>query len=224
MDAHAIFNAFSTFQQSFHSWWNTAQTPFWWLSQTQVNNPTIISNYIIRWILHPFWLALMYDLSEDRRIDDVTINDILLFYHAKQTDSLFLYICSVKGHSCGKNKKTVVRTKWGHARRSRVCYWWEWSVLRMPKNTIQWPDFGSNPDLSTLSPARLLSSVSYVYNVLLVNMEMNFSLLSYKFHYYLSGHFNLCGMENQRTSPWARDWKRNAPGHGPVSLSYQWKT
>lgn len=60
----------------------------------------------------------MYDLSEDRRIDDVTINDILLFYHAKQTDSLFLYICSVKGHSCGKNKKTVVRTKWGHARRS----------------------------------------------------------------------------------------------------------
>lgn len=31
----------------------------------------------------------MYDLSEDRRIDDVTINDILLFYHAKQTDSLF---------------------------------------------------------------------------------------------------------------------------------------
>ena len=26
-------------------------------------------------------------------------------------------------------------------------------------------------------------------------------LLSYKFHFYLSGHFNLCGMENQRTSP-----------------------
>ena len=57
------------------------------------------------------------------------------------------------------------------------------------------------PRPPTLSPARLLSSVSYVYNVLLVNMEMNFSLLSYKFHYYLSGHFNLCGMENQRTSP-----------------------
>ena len=116
MDAHAIFNAFSTFQQSFHSWWNTAQTPFWWLSQTQVNNPTIINNYIIRWILHPFWLALMYDLSEDRRIDDVAINDILLFYHTKQTDSFFWYICSVKDHSCDKKTKNCGKIKMGGTR------------------------------------------------------------------------------------------------------------
>ena len=33
----------------------------------------------ISWILHAFLLVLTYDLLEDRPIDDVTINNILLF-------------------------------------------------------------------------------------------------------------------------------------------------
>ena len=35
--------------------------------------------YIISWILHALWLVLTYDLWEDRRMDDVTINNFYFF-------------------------------------------------------------------------------------------------------------------------------------------------
>lgn len=32
-----------------------------------------VTSFIIGWIMHEFWLILIYNLSEDRRLDDVTI-------------------------------------------------------------------------------------------------------------------------------------------------------
>ena len=44
---------------------------------------------VISWITHVFWLVLFYELLEDWRIDDVTINIFyLLLYYIKQRDSI----------------------------------------------------------------------------------------------------------------------------------------
>ena len=41
--------------------------------KNQAQNVTSISIYIISSVMHAFWLVLIYDLLEDRRIDDVII-------------------------------------------------------------------------------------------------------------------------------------------------------
>ena len=43
-----------------------------------------------------FRLVLIYDLPEDRRRDD--INNIFLFYHIKQIDSMLPLVCTVINH------------------------------------------------------------------------------------------------------------------------------
>ena len=59
------------------------------------------------WIIHSFWLALTYDLLEDRLIDDITINRILLpsFYKTKRTHvaAHLFRKRSQKLSKCGKN-------------------------------------------------------------------------------------------------------------------------
>ena len=37
--------------------------------------------------MHAFWLALTYDLLEDRHIDDVIIKNFKILYYIKQIDS-----------------------------------------------------------------------------------------------------------------------------------------
>ena len=53
--------------------------------------------YMISWILHTFWLVLIYGLLEDRDKDDATSNKILLFYDIKQ-------LCSVQWQITGDVK------------------------------------------------------------------------------------------------------------------------
>ena len=46
------------------------------------------TKFTISWIIHPIWLDLTFNLSEDRGIDYITMNNILLPYNIKQLDSL----------------------------------------------------------------------------------------------------------------------------------------
>lgn len=46
------------------------------------------------WIIHAFWLVLMIYW----RIDDVTFNKILLFYHIEQIDFMLLWVSTVVDH------------------------------------------------------------------------------------------------------------------------------
>ena len=50
-----------------------------------------------------FWLVLSCDLLERRRIDDVTINNVLTLYCIKKTDSMLPWVCTVKYHIRRKN-------------------------------------------------------------------------------------------------------------------------
>ena len=43
-------------------------------------------------------MLLPYDLMKGRRINDVSINNILLFFHAKLMDSILPWVCSVIDH------------------------------------------------------------------------------------------------------------------------------
>ena len=43
-------------------------------------------------------MLLTYDLMKGRRIDDVSIIKILLFFHTKIMDSILLWVCSVIDH------------------------------------------------------------------------------------------------------------------------------
>ena len=49
-------------------------------------------------MIHAFLLIRSYDLLHDRCINDVTIDNILFFYHIKQIDSLLQWVCSVIDH------------------------------------------------------------------------------------------------------------------------------
>ena len=60
------------------------------------------------YIIHACWLVLTCDLFEDRRIDDVIVNDIVLFFSIKSNiDSKFAWVCTVIDHirreNFGKN-------------------------------------------------------------------------------------------------------------------------
>ena len=55
-------------------------------SNCPVNNKT--KKITISWITHLIWLDLTFNLSEDRGIDYITMNNILLPYNIKQLDSL----------------------------------------------------------------------------------------------------------------------------------------
>ena len=50
---------------------------------------------MIQWIRHVFWFVLIWDLSENRHINDVTSNNFLLLYYVKQIDAMLLCFCSV---------------------------------------------------------------------------------------------------------------------------------
>ena len=60
--------------------------------------------YMISWILHTFWLVLIYGLLEDRDKDDATSNKILLFNDIKQ-------LCSVKWQITG-DVKMYLEQQW----------------------------------------------------------------------------------------------------------------
>ena len=60
------------------------------------------------YIIHAYWLVLTCDLFEDRRIDDVIVNDIVLFFSIKSNiNSKFAWVCTVIDHirreNFGKN-------------------------------------------------------------------------------------------------------------------------
>ena len=61
--------------------------------------------------------VLIGSYLEDRRIYNFTINNILLFYHIKQIDSMLLWICKVTDH---KRRQNVVRTSLTYSAAPRV--------------------------------------------------------------------------------------------------------
>ena len=63
--------------------------------------------------------VLIGSYLEDRRIYNFTINNILLFYHIKQIDSMLLWICKVTDH---KRRQNVVRTSLTYSAAPRVSF------------------------------------------------------------------------------------------------------
>ena len=63
--------------------------------------------------------VLIGSYLEDRRIYNFTINNILLFYHIKQIDSMLLWICKVTDH---KRRQNVVRTSLTNSAAPRVSF------------------------------------------------------------------------------------------------------
>ena len=63
--------------------------------------------------------VLIGSYLEDRRIYNFTINNILLFYHIKQIDSMLLWICKVTDH---KIRQNVVRTSLTYSAAPRVSF------------------------------------------------------------------------------------------------------
>ena len=63
--------------------------------------------------------VLIGSYLEDRRIYNFTINNILLFYHIKQIDSMLLWICKVTDH---KRRQNVVRTSLTTSAAPRVSF------------------------------------------------------------------------------------------------------
>ena len=67
-----------------------------------------IMNYIIGSVIHAFWLVLTYDLSKDRRVDEVIIKTFFLILYYKKTNRfqvamhLFSYRLQ-RTSKCGKN-------------------------------------------------------------------------------------------------------------------------
>ena len=65
------------------------------------------ADYTISWIRHILWLVLTYDLSEDRCVDNITINTFCLCYHIKQIDSILPLVWTEIHHrrhqKCGEN-------------------------------------------------------------------------------------------------------------------------
>ena len=53
---------------------------------------------LISWIINTIWLVHTYDLLDNRHIDDITINKILLLYHIKLIDSVLLWVCTMVDH------------------------------------------------------------------------------------------------------------------------------
>ena len=69
--------------------------------------------------MHAFLLVLTYDLSEDRRIDDVIIKTFALcFYYIKQIDSNLPCVCSVIVDHRGRQNE--VRTSVTHSAAPRA--------------------------------------------------------------------------------------------------------
>ena len=60
-----------------------------------------LKGYIINWIIHAFWLGLTHDLLENRRKDDITTENIWLFFHTKQIDCVTCKSISVS-HSTAR--------------------------------------------------------------------------------------------------------------------------
>lgn len=61
--------------------------------------------------------VLIGSYLEDRRIYNFTIDNILLFYHIKQLDSMLLWICKVTDH---KRRQNVVITSLTNSAAPRV--------------------------------------------------------------------------------------------------------
>ena len=82
--------------------------------------------------MHAFWLVLIYDLLEDRRIDNVIIKTFFLYilpvilYYTKQIDSKLPCICSVIDH---RGRQNVVRTSVTHSAVPRVPLFCSYHIL-----------------------------------------------------------------------------------------------
>ena len=80
--------------------------------------------------MHAFWLILICDLLEDRRIYDVIIKSffpyILILYYIKQVDSKLPCVCSVIDHRWRQN---VVRTSVTHWAAPRVPLFCSYHIL-----------------------------------------------------------------------------------------------
>ena len=81
---------------------------------------------MIRQILQAIWLVLTSDLLEERRIDYFTINDISLFYRAKQIDFIFSWVCTVKKSI--KDVRITNNRQTARSARKRGCasHGWHW--------------------------------------------------------------------------------------------------
>lgn len=86
-----------------------------------VECPCCISNsvFTVRWILHAFWVVLIYDVLEDRQIVDVTTDNGLLFCNKKQIDVALPCVCLVIDR---RWRQSVLGTKKWHTGHSRVCH------------------------------------------------------------------------------------------------------
>ena len=49
--------------------------------------------FVTSWMIHTFSVVLSYDILEDRYMDDVTVNNNLLFYLIKQVNSMLQRVC-----------------------------------------------------------------------------------------------------------------------------------
>ena len=95
--------------------------------------------FIISRIIYVFWSVLSYGIMEDKCIDDVTRNNILLLYLRKQIDPVFLWVCIVRDHRRSQN---VVK-HWWHTRLRLIgpfvlttCWRHFWSIMN--KRTAIW--------------------------------------------------------------------------------------
>ena len=82
--------------------------------------------------MHTFWLVLIYDLMEDRCIDDIIIKTFFKFfiienyYYIKQIDSKLQCVCSVIDQ---RGRQNVVRTSETHSAEPRVPLFCSYHIL-----------------------------------------------------------------------------------------------
>ena len=120
-----------------------------------------ISLYIISSAMHAFWLDLIYDLLEDRPIDDIIIKtfflNIIILYHIKQIDSKLPCVCSEIDHS---GRRNVVKTSVTYLAVPRVPHFDIICDLLLSRCTATWNLFvNSHPNISML----ILHTVLYTF-------------------------------------------------------------
>ena len=152
--------------------------------------------YMISWILHTFWLVLIYGLLEDRDKDDATSNKILLFYDIKQ-------LCSVQWQITGDVKmyweqqwynclglmchSFVLTRFWGHL----------WSVTR---HLYSWSIIVKYPYQSCCYLKQLMSCFFSHQN----ELSSKYSFTSKGIHDWLT--YWLAGWLADWLTEWLTDW------------------
>ena len=112
--------------------------------------------YMISWIIHAFWLVLAYDLSEDRCIDDVTINNILLLHGIKHIDSMLSGVCLIKARI---RRQNVIKTSVTHSAASHLPDFCSYHIL-MSFGIYYWTEIRQRgifllSNIWTISPAMI---------------------------------------------------------------------